>query len=383
MRQHFPQLDGAPPYLASHTLAPMPRQAEEALQAYADLWKTRGVRAWGDSWWELPRHTATSLAPLLGVSAEGISFHPHATAAVAAVLSGIDFSRERRKIVATELEFPSILYQLKAWEKFGAQVEVLPAPDGRFPWEAVDKAVDNTTALVAVCHAYFKSSERIDVAQLARTAHAQGARLLVDSYQTAGVMPLAFEAEGADYVVGGGVKWLLSGPGTGYLWVRPGLLHEAPHLVGWSGHARPFAFELDWSPAEGGLRFHTGTGNIPAMVVAKAGYDLLQQVGLPAIWARIQQLAEHLMQGAEDQGLRVVGPRQAAQRSGTVILDLPYGYAAVLNQRSIVCDWRTGAGVRLGLHAFLLEDELDRALEEIAQITHSRAWEAWQPGLVT
>lgn len=381
-RQFFPQLEQSL-YLASHTLAPMPLQAQEALQNYSETWKERGVRAWGEQWWDLSRQTAQDLAPLLGVNPEGLSFHPHATAATAAVLSSLDFSGQRRKIVTTALEFPSILYQLKAWEKYGAQVVVVPAPEGVFPWEAVDKAVDNSTLLVAACHAYFKSSERIDVLRLAKIAHGAGARLMVDTYQTAGVMPLQMQAEGADYVLGGGVKWLMSGPGTGYLWVAPPFVQEVPHLVGWSGHIRPFAFEAQWVPAEGGVRYHTGTANIPAMVVAQAGYRLLGQVGLAAVWQHIQSLAERLMAGAEAQGFKVVGPRQASQRSGTVILDVPYGYAAELNRRDVVCDWRTGAGMRLGLHFFLQPQEIDQALEHLAQITASKAWEAYQPGAVT
>jgi kynureninase len=382
-RDHFPQLTSPGVYLASHTLGPMPREAEAALSQYTQTWKARGVRAWAEGWWDLPRQVARDLAPLLGVSPEGISFHPHTSGAVAAVLSSLDFSSGRNKIVTTELEFPSIGYQLRAWEKYGAQVVVLPAPEGRFPWEAVENAVDNSTLLLAACHAYFKSSEWIDAARLAAIAHRAGARLLLDVYQTAGVMPLELEAEGVDYVVGGGVKWLLSGPGIGYLWVRPTYWDELPHLVGWAGHARPFAFELDWAPADGAVRYHTGTPNIPVLLVAQAGYRLLREVGLAKVWSHIRHLAGRFLEGAEELGFRVVGPRNPASRSGTVILDLPYGYAAELNAQGFVCDWRTGAGVRMGLHFFTLESEVAQALEALANIRDSKAWESHQPGAVT
>lgn len=382
-RDRFPQLESHGVYLASHTLGPMPREAEAALDRYAQTWKARGVRAWAEEWWDLPRQVAQDLAPILGVSPQGISFHPHTSGAVAAVLSSLDFSGSRNKIITTALEFPSIGYQLKAWEKYGAQVVVLPAPEGRFPWEAVENAVDNSTLLLAACHAYFKSSERVDAARLAAIAHRAGARLLLDTYQTAGVMPLELEAQGVDYVVGGGVKWLLSGPGIGYLWVRSTYWDEVPSLVGWAGHARPFAFELNWAPADGAVRYHTGTPNIPVLLVAQAGYRLLHEVGLANIWSHIQGLAGRFLDGAGGLGFRIVGPRNPAERSGTVILDLPYGYAAELNAQGFVCDWRTGAGVRMGLHFFTLESEIGQALEALAQIRGSKAWEAHQPGAVT
>lgn len=379
-REYFPQLRGA--YLASHTLGPMPRTAQEALEAYARAWSERGVRAWAEGWWEAPREASRELSQLLGVDPQGISFHPHATAALASLLSSLRFQPPRNRILTTELEFSSILYQLQAWEAYGAEVVCLPADEGKFPWERFEASLDERVLLVVVSHAAYRTSERVDLQRIAELCHRVGTQLAVDAYQTAGVLPLEMRRF-ADYVFGGGVKWLLSGPGAGYLWVRESWWEEWPRLVGWAGHARPFAFEREWVPAPGGERYGVGTPNVAPLLVARAGYQLLLEVGLDTIWDHVRRLARTLIEGAQRLGVELVGPPQAEARSGTVILKLPYGYAAELNRREVVCDWRPGAGVRLGLHFFTLPSEIEMVLGAIEEIRQEGTWRQHEPGRVT
>ncbi len=89
-----------------------------------------------------------------------------------------------------------------------------------------------------------RPAEIQDVAPIVRRAHEVGAHVILDCYQSAGIVPLDVTALEVDFAVGGSVKWLCGGPGNGWLYVRPDLAERLePTLTGWQAHARPFAFE--------------------------------------------------------------------------------------------------------------------------------------------
>ena len=222
--------------------------------------------------------------------------------------------------------------------------------------------------------------------------------MVLDCYQSAGVVPFDLTQLGVEFAVGGSVKWLCGGPGAGWLYVRPDLAERLePTLVGWQGHARPFAFEPELDYAAGARRFLTGTPNVPALYAATAGYDVIEEVGVSRIRARSLALTQLLIDLCDADGLEVVSPREPERRGGTVVVSTP-DHAAVhreLGERGIVCDFRPDAGleaptarppapgrkvaaasggpggIRLGPHFFNTEDELRFAIAELAEIVRT------------
>src|SRR5262249_21364480 len=137
---------------------------------------------------------------------------------------------------------------------------------------------------VPVQHVLFKTAEIQDVEAIVRRAHEVGALVVLDAYQSAGTVPLDVTALDVDFATGGSVKWLCGGPGAGWLHVRADHAERLePALVGWQGHARPFAFEPELEYAPGVARFLTGTPNVPALYAATAGYDLIEEIGVARI----------------------------------------------------------------------------------------------------
>src|SRR4029434_10081679 len=97
--------------------------------------------------------------------------------------------------------------------------------------------MSHQTALGAVPHVAFRSSALLDAAAVTARAHEVGALVLLDVYQSAGTVPIDVAALDLDLVVGRSVRWLLGGPGTGFLYARPEVAAgQAPRLVGWFGH---------------------------------------------------------------------------------------------------------------------------------------------------
>jgi kynureninase len=240
--------------------------------------------------------------------------------------------------------------------------------------------IDERTLLVPVQHVLFKSAEIQDVETIVRSAHAAGAIVVLDAYQSAGSVPLDVTALGVDFAVGGSVKWLCGGPGAGWLYVRPDLIERLePAVTGWQAHARPFAFEPELEYADGIARFLTGTPNVPALYAATPGYDLIEEIGVERIRANSLRQTQLLIEGADARGFEVRSPREAARRGGTVTVDVP-DFEAVhkeLSERQILCDFRPDAGIRLGPHYFTSDEELEFALDQIGEILAAGAHERW------
>ena len=174
------------------------------------------------------------------------------------------------------------------------------------------------------------------------------------------------------------MKWLLGGPGNGWLYVRPDLAETLePQAIGWQAHARPFGFEEELEYAAGAARFLTGTPNVPAHYAGTAGYDLVEEIGVARIRESSLRQTQLLIELADAAGFEVVSPRDAARRGGSVVLRVPE-FAAVhaeLEARGILCDFRPDAGIRLGPHFFNPDDELRFAIDQIAEILETGAYE--------
>src|SRR5207253_4031392 len=314
-RDRFPILRETT-YLINHSLAAMPAAAEERLLEYARMWRERGIRAWGEGWWDMPLTVGDQVGRIIGAPPGSVVMHQNVTVAEAIVLSCFRPTAERNRIVYEQANFPSVRYLYQAQP----ELEVVAVADDA----AIVDAIDERTLLVPISHVLFKNGEIQDVEPIVRRAHEAGAHVVLDCYQSAGVVPFDVTALDVDFATGGSVKWLCGGPGAGWLYVRPDLAERlAPTFVGWQGHARPFDFEPELEYADGVARFLTGTPNVPALYAATAGYDLIEEIGVDSIRAgsvRQTELLIHLLDAA---GFQVGSPRDPSRRGGTVTVRTP------------------------------------------------------------
>ena len=362
-------------YLINHSLAAMPAAAEDRLLEYARMWRERGIRSWGEGWWEMPVTIGDQLARIMGAAPGTIVMHQNVTVAEEVVISCfrkglVRAPGVRNRVVYEEANFPSVRYLYQAQP----DLEVVAVEDDR----AIVEAIDERTLLVPISHVLFKNAEIQDVEPIVRRAHEAGAYVVLDCYQSAGVVPFDLTALEVDFAVGGSVKWLCGGPGAGWLYVRPDLAERLePTFVGWQGHARPFAFEPELEYAPGVRRFLTGTPNVPALYAASAGYDVIEEVGVERIRERSLLLTSLLIELLDGAGFEISSPREPARRGGTVLVRTPDDAAVhrELGERGIICDFRPGAGVRLGPHFYNTEDELRETVAQLVEIVESGAFE--------
>jgi kynureninase len=378
-RAEFPIL-GRTTYMISNSLGAMPRGVYDGLRSYADSWAERGVRAWEEGWWDMAVNVGDKIAPLIGAGPGEISLHQNVTLTQAVITSCFDFRSPRNKVVMSELEFPSIQYFYHEQVRHGARVEVVPTPDNiRLDLDNFLAAIDETTLLVPISLVLFRSAYIVDARAIIERAHRVGAHVILDTFQAAGVIPVDARSLGADFVVGGVLKWLCGGPGVAYLYVRDDLRAKLrPSITGWSAHQRPFGFETGPNDMrEDSFRYLNGTPHIPALHACQPGLDILNQAGIEAIREKSMRMTARLFEGAKSRGWQVNTSENPAERAGTVSVGCPHAYEVCreLLAREILVDYRPKAGVRLSPHFYNREEECDFALAQMEEILRTQAWE--------
>ncbi|MEW6731695.1 MAG: aminotransferase class V-fold PLP-dependent enzyme [Acidobacteriota bacterium] len=379
-RKEFPILEKTV-YMISHSLGAMPRGVYQKLEEYADMWATRGIRAWAEGWWEMPITIGDKIGKIIGAAPGEVVMHQNVSICQSLIISCFDFQPPRNKIVYSTLNFPSVMYVYEAHARGGqARIEMIESEDGiTVPLEKMLAAIDEQTLLVPISHVLFKSSYLQNAQAIIKRAHEVGAYVVLDVYQSAGTVPFNVKELNVDFVVGGSVKWLCGGPGAGYLYVRPDLQQQLqPRTTGWQAHEEPFAFEI--GPiryAPNAFRFLHGSPHIPCLYSAQAGYDIINEIGVKEIRAKSIRQTNHLIEAALDQGWRVPTPRRAEERGGVVIIDVPHAAAVAkeLIRREILVDYRPGAGIRVAPHFYTKDEEIDITVSAIKQILESHAYE--------
>lgn len=378
-RAEFPILERAV-YMISNSLGAMPRGAARSLAEYAETWATRGVRAWEERWWEMAGEVGDRVAAIIGAPAGSVSMHENVTTAEAVALSCFEARGARRTIVCPEMDFPSVIYLYRAQEPLGFTLRMVSRePDLSVRTERIVEAIDETTAIVGLSHVLFRTSFIVDPAPIVERAHRVGAAVILDTYQSAGIIPVDVTALGVDFAVGGCLKWLCGGPGNAFLYTRPDLLASLrPRFTGWVAHRRPFDFDPgDLNARPDARRMMNGTPAIPAYYAAIPGLDIVRQAGVAAIRDKSKRMTARLLELVDHYGFTSIASRDPERLAGTVAVNVPDALpvSRALKARDYVIDYRPGVGIRVSPHFYNTFEELDRLMAELARIARAKDYD--------
>jgi len=379
-REEFPILSTCT-YLINNSLGAMPRAVYDSLRDYADTWATRGVRAWGEGWWDMNLALGNQIGQIIGAPPDTVSMHQNISIAMGILLSSYDFDGPRNKVVIESGIFPSVYYVLRGMLPPHVELHMVESEDGGItvPVEQIIDAIDERTLLVPISHVLFRSAYILDVQPIIEKAHAVGATVILDGYHACGIVPFDVSALNVDYYLGGVLKWMCGGPGGVFLYAREDHLRTArPKLTGWMAHQRPFAFEVDDIDfRDDAFRFLNGTPAIPSLYANRPGVEIIAQVGVENIREKSLRQTALLIDLAEQAGYAINSPRDPAQRGGTVTVNPPHAYelSRELLARDIVIDYRENAGIRISPHFYNSDDELVQVIDAIREILDSGAWE--------
>jgi selenocysteine lyase/cysteine desulfurase len=267
-------------------------------------------------------------------------------------------------VVIDDGTYPSSAYP---WYARGdREVRFVPTDGVDHAAAALAERIDADTVAVCITHVAPFTGRRHDLRAIADAAHAHGAMLLVDAAQSTGIVPIDVVRDGADALVTTAMKWLLGPPGIGFLYLSPKLLADAPTLdVGYLGLDAPLG---EWPPdvmpavMADARRFELGLPNLPGVFAARAGIDLLLEVGIDRLHAHAEALASRCIDGLLERDADVVTPRDPAQRAGVVVARHPelQRLFGVCRERGV--DIGAIGGIRVDPAGFNTAADIDRFL---------------------
>jgi kynureninase len=152
----------------------------------------------------MPLAIGNKIGWIIGAPYGTVSMHENVTTAHMVALSTIRPSTQRRRLVCSAMDFPSVIHLLRAQAAAGFELHMVPAePDLTVSTDRFLQAIDDRTALVAVSHVLFRTSYIMDAAAIIARAHEKGAPVILDMYQSAGIIPVDVSALQVDFAVGG------------------------------------------------------------------------------------------------------------------------------------------------------------------------------------
>ena len=276
------------------------------------------------------------------------------------------------KIVTTDLEYLSVVYPFLR-KRLGVKVEYVKNVKGKVLLEDVERAVDDETAAVAISQVEYANGFRHDMQAISEIAHEHGAYVIVDAIQSAGAVSVDVKRDNIDFLTASCYKWLLSPPGTGYLYVREELIQKfEPPFAGWASVKQEIFNTTDFwdiwklELSETATRFEVGSPSYISLVGAREALKLLLRVGIPNIERRILGLTDRLIDSIRDMNLDLQTPEEKACRSGIVNfrVENPRQVAEELGRKGIIVSARSN-GIRVSPHFYNTEEEIDALTDEI------------------
>lgn len=349
-------------YLANHSLGRPPDRMAEDVRGALDAWYRDLDGAW-DLWLQGRERFRALVAQLVGAPRpDCIVPKTSAGQGLRAVLNALP---GRPRVVTTDGEFDSIDFILRVYrdrKRIALKVR---------PWRDITVAGAD---LVVMSTVLFRSGEVVPgIAALIREAHGAGARVLLDVYHHAGVLPLDLQALDADFAIGGSYKYTRGGPGAAWLYVRPDHAATLRTLdTGWFAKKDMFAYARPEPPqfGDGGDAWLESTPPFLAPFQALAGLEFTLETGVERLRAHSLMQKQLLADLLARQGVQALGADDAHGAFLTVTHAEAPAIADALRARGVGTDAR-GEFLRLCPDILNTDGELEQAARVLGELLGS------------
>lgn len=359
-------------YMNHAGVAPLSRRVRDAMAEFIEDATLYGA-VHADDWAEAAEACRLAAARLINADATEIAFMKNTTQGILIAANGIDW-REGDNVVTTAVEFPANVYPwwcLK--ERYGVETRMVPERDGRIYIEDIAAAIDERTRVLTISHVEFASGFRNDIEALGELCRERDIWFVVDAIQSLGVVEVDVKSCNVDILAADGHKWLLAPEGAAIFYCADEKREQLINTnVGWASVVNPRDFlNYDLTQKPDATRFEEGSYNSVGLYGLKAAIDLLHDIGIPAIKARVLELTARLIAGLEAKGYRVITPKTDADRAGIVIFEsdryIPAEIYETLYGENIITAER-GSGVRVSPHFYNTPSEIERLLEVLPEL---------------
>jgi kynureninase len=383
-RNRFVLPDGVN-YLDGNSLGAVPKGvAARVARTIENEWGGGLIRSWNAAgWYESPGRVGAKLAPLLGAAPHQVTVTDTISINLFKLLVAAARLRPGRKTVLAERgNFPSDNHIVESVARMlGLTPRFVPAGD-------IINAIDQDTAVVELSHVNYRTAEIQDMAAVTRAAHQKGALVVWDLAHSSGALELRLDTDRADFAVGCGYKFLNGGPGApSHVYVAErhlGVLDQP--LTGWFAHAAPFAFDDDFTRADGIRAMLCSTPQMLSMVAFETALDAFDGIAMADVQHKGRALGDLMIALADERlaplGVAIASLRDGARRGNHVSLTHPEGFRIMqaLIARGVIGDFRAPDVMRFGFGPLYVSyvDVFD-AIVALEEVLRSGSWQAIAP----
>jgi len=360
-RALFPIVDDCL-FLDHARVAPISTRVEQAIVRFA-FEAAREVRLRYPYWNERAEEVRKACGRLVGASPAQVAFVKNTSEALSFVAEGLDW-QSGDVVLTADREFPSNVYPWLGLARLGVEARLLvPGPAGITP-DDVARALDARVRLVALSAVSYGAGERLDLAAIGALCHERGVLFVVDGIQAIGAIELDLARDGMDCIAADGHKWLCAPEGAGFMAVSDRLLARLrPVQLGWKSVMNAETYHpYDLSPRRDAAKLEAGSLGLLGLHALGAAVDLVLEVGVATIEARLAELTALIEEGCARRGLELLGraPGTRRARASGIVTFVPKGAAERVRQelwaRGVASTVRFG-GIRLSPHHY--QDQRD------------------------
>jgi len=357
IRKQFPVTEKLA-YLNSAAAGPVSRASQTAAAGYYEKMMRDGDVHW-NRWLADREAIRANVARFINAEPEEIAFTTNTSAGMNVILDALE---DRGEVISSELEFPVTTLP---WMHRRIPVHLLPAIAGQARIEDVQGAMTRDTGVIAFSHVQFSNGFRIEPERLGeiKGKHA----LVINSSQSAGAFEIDVKRMKIDALCATGHKWMLSGYGSGFVYLSRELLAQSlPRSIGWLSVENPFEMRNDqFRPRhDTAARVELGCPHFAGIFSLGASIDLINEIGVANLQAQVLELNSLLTSQLAENGWPVLSPLQnESARSGEtlVAVEKPEEVARHLFRRGVVVTEKP-QGIRVATHFFNNEDDIERLI---------------------
>ncbi|HKY63583.1 MAG TPA: aminotransferase class V-fold PLP-dependent enzyme [bacterium] len=361
-------------YLNHAGVGPISRRVAEAVEAYNREALEHGYTR-GAAWHKRIEEIRSACAKLIGASASELAFVKNTSHGLSLAARGLNLG-EGDEVLIGQLEFPANVYPWMALEKQGVVLKKIPASNGALDLDRLADLMTERTRVLSLSTVAYGTGYRLPLADIGKLCRDLGVFFAVDAIQSLGAFPIDVERDYVDFLSSDAHKWLLGHEGIGIVYVGKAWIDRIePILLGWNSVVGCLDFDrIDFHLKADAQRFEEGSPNGLSIYGLGGSVELLLEIGIERIAARILGLTEILIAGLQKLDCILQTPLEPRLRSGIVSFRLP-GDAGNrrliqlerhLYENGIYAAIRAG-GLRLSPHFYNTEEEMDRVIETIGE----------------
>ncbi len=271
-----------------------------------------------------------------------IVFTSNATEALNLGIKGL--LKEGDHVITSSMEHNSVIRPIKELERKGVQSTIIPCDSqGFLDTGKLKKGIKENTKLIVLTHSSNLTGTLMPIKEVGEIANEHDVRFMVDAAQTAGLYPIDVKEMKIDLLAAPGHKALLGPQGTGFLYIREGVVLE-PLYVGGTGSKSQELEQPKMMPD----RFESGTPNTPGIVGLGRGVDYIMEKGQENLRAHEEAMTGLFLKGIKELPfVKIYGPCDEKKQSPVVAINIREMDSSEI---AYILDQGFEIGVRPGLH---------------------------------